>query len=76
MSVLSLGLIIISFTKNGKSTIMNELSFMPSIRCKKASDIIDEINETVNQWKGFDDEVGVDADLRDRGDVGGCWEMR
>lgn len=31
-----------------------------SIRCKKASEIIDEINDTVNHWTSFADEVGVD----------------
>lgn len=36
-----------------------------SIRCKKASEIIDEINDTVNQWKKFADEVEVIPTLRD-----------
>jgi serine/threonine-protein kinase HipA len=36
-----------------------------SIRCKKASEIIDEINDTVNQWKKFADEVNVKITLRD-----------
>ena len=36
-----------------------------SIRCKKASEIIDEINDTVNQWKLFADEVSVKPALRD-----------
>ncbi len=36
-----------------------------SIRCKKASEIIDEINDTVNQWKKFADEIQVDTRLRD-----------
>ncbi|HBS87452.1 MAG: toxin HipA [Bacteroidetes bacterium GWF2_38_335] len=36
-----------------------------SIRCKKASDIVDEINGTVNQWKRFADEVKVKPILRD-----------
>jgi len=35
-----------------------------SIRCKKASEIIDEINDTVNQWKRFADEVNVNPSLR------------
>ena len=34
-----------------------------SIRCKKASEIIDEINDTVNQWKKFADEVNVNSIL-------------
>lgn len=36
-----------------------------SIRCKKASEIIDEINDTVNQWKIFADDVHVKTNLRD-----------
>ena len=36
-----------------------------SIRCKDASDIIDEINQTVNRWKEFADEVQVEPQLRD-----------
>lgn len=36
-----------------------------SIRCKKASEIIDEINETVNRWSAFADEVNVSVVLRD-----------
>lgn len=36
-----------------------------SIRCKHALDIIDEINQIVNQWKTFADEVHVDPQLRD-----------
>ncbi len=36
-----------------------------SIRCKKASEIVDEINGTVNQWKKFADEVNVKPSLRD-----------
>ena len=35
-----------------------------SIRCKKASDIIDEINETVNQWPQFAKESDVSSKLR------------
>ncbi|MCA1757983.1 MAG: type II toxin-antitoxin system HipA family toxin [Bacteroidales bacterium] len=37
-----------------------------SIRCKKASEIVDEINDTVNQWKQFADYVNVDTALRDQ----------
>jgi serine/threonine-protein kinase HipA len=36
-----------------------------SIGCKKAHEIIDEIKDTVNQWKRFADDVEVSADLRD-----------
>ncbi|EON79497.1 HIPA protein [Lunatimonas lonarensis] len=36
-----------------------------SIRCKKASEIVDEINDTVNQWKKFADEANVKHVLRD-----------
>jgi serine/threonine-protein kinase HipA len=36
-----------------------------SIRCKNASDIIFEINQKVNRWKEFADEVKVEPQLRD-----------
>jgi len=36
-----------------------------SIRCKKASEIIDEINDTVNQWEVFADDVNIKTNLRD-----------
>lgn len=36
-----------------------------SIRCKKASEIVDEINDTVNQWKKFADDTNVKSGLRD-----------
>jgi len=35
------------------------------IRLRKASEIIDEINETVNRWKNYADEVHVSPKLRD-----------
>jgi len=37
-----------------------------SIRCKKASEIIDEINDTINQWEKFADDVNVKTTLRDK----------
>jgi serine/threonine-protein kinase HipA len=36
-----------------------------SIRCKKASEIVDEINDTVNQWKSYADDVNAKPTLRD-----------
>ncbi len=36
-----------------------------SIRCKKASEIIDQINDTVRQWKKFADAVQLNTILRD-----------
>lgn len=36
-----------------------------SIRCKQASEIIDDINDTVNQWKSYANDVGVNTNLRD-----------
>lgn len=36
-----------------------------SIRCKKASEIVNEINDTVNQWKRFADEAKVKPSIRD-----------
>ncbi|MFW5758503.1 MAG: type II toxin-antitoxin system HipA family toxin [Bacteroidota bacterium] len=37
-----------------------------SIRSKKASEIIDEINDTINHWKKYADEVNVNPGLRDK----------
>lgn len=53
---------------NGKRkeiTIADLLLVGKSIRCKKASEIIAEINNTVNQWEKFADEVHVNSMLRD-----------
>jgi serine/threonine-protein kinase HipA len=53
---------------NGKRTGISKTDLLvigASIRCKKASEIIDEISETVHQWKGFADEVNVEPKLRD-----------
>jgi serine/threonine-protein kinase HipA len=36
-----------------------------SIRCKKAADIIEKIESTVNQWNNFADEVKVNPIIRD-----------
>ncbi|MDI6402722.1 type II toxin-antitoxin system HipA family toxin [Balneolaceae bacterium ANBcel3] len=36
-----------------------------SIRCKKASAIIDEINDTVRQWERYADDVDVEPSLRE-----------
>lgn len=36
-----------------------------SIRCKKAADIVDEINDTVNQWKKYANEVDINPQFRD-----------
>jgi len=36
-----------------------------SIRCKKASEIVDEINDTVNQWEVFANDVNVETRLKD-----------
>lgn len=53
---------------NGKRTDIQKadlLAIGASIRCKKAADIIDEINDTVKQWKRFANEVHVHPTLRD-----------
>ncbi len=53
---------------NGKRkeiTIADLLLVGKSIRCKKASEIIAEINNKVNQWEKFADEVHVNSTLRD-----------
>ncbi len=57
-----------SLSINGKRKDITKADLLvigESIRCKKASAIIDEINGNVNQWKKFADEVGVQAKLRD-----------
>ncbi len=53
---------------NGKRNDITKTDLLvlgESIRLKKASEIIDEINETVNQWSKYADETQVDAKLRD-----------
>ncbi len=53
---------------NGKRKDMTKADLLivgESIRCKKASEIIDEINDTVNQWKKYADEMAVQPKLRD-----------
>ena len=42
----------------------NLLVISKSIRCKKASAIIEEIEANVINWKKFANEVGVSAKLR------------
>ncbi|MCF8359691.1 MAG: type II toxin-antitoxin system HipA family toxin [Prolixibacteraceae bacterium] len=57
-----------SLSINGKRKGITKADLLvtgESIRCKKASAIIDEINDTVNQWKKFADEVDVNPALRD-----------
>lgn len=52
---------------NGKRNAISRADLLVignSIRLKKASDIIDEINHTVNQWKKFADQVNVTPKLR------------
>ena len=52
---------------NGKRDGINKKDLLiigESIRCKKASEIIDEINETVNQWRQFAKESDVSSKLR------------
>lgn len=53
---------------NGKRkgiTRADLLEIGKSIRCKKASEIIDEINGTVSQWNQYANEVMVQPKLRD-----------
>lgn len=52
---------------NGKRKNINKNNLVVtgrSIGCKKAFEIVDEINSTVNQWKSFADEVHVNPKLR------------
>lgn len=41
------------------------LTIGDSIKCKKAANIINEINSIINQWNQFANEVKVSAELRD-----------
>jgi serine/threonine-protein kinase HipA len=53
---------------NGKRKDITKADLMvlgETIRCKKASEIIDEINNTIQDWKRFSDDVGVHPPLRD-----------
>jgi len=53
---------------NGKRSNITKNDLMvigESIKCKKASRIIDEINDIVNQWLNFAEETGVIHSLRD-----------
>jgi len=53
---------------NGKRKDISKADLLvigETIRCKKASDIVDEINHTVNQWKKFADAVKVKPNLQD-----------
>lgn len=57
-----------SLSINGKRKDITKADLLltgDSIRLKKASYIVDEINETVNQWKKYADEVQVAPKLRD-----------
>ncbi|MCF8382041.1 MAG: type II toxin-antitoxin system HipA family toxin [Chlorobium sp.] len=54
---------------NGKRTDITRedlLEIGRSIKNKKASEVIDEINATVAQWKQYADEAAVSPGLRDR----------
>lgn len=56
-----------SLSINGKRKDITRADLLilgDSIRLKKASDIIDEINETVHQWKKYADEIRVAPKLR------------
>ena len=57
-----------SLSINGKRKDITKTDLLvigDSIRLRKASEIIDEINGTVNRWKEYADEVQVDPKLRD-----------
>ena len=56
-----------SLSINGKRTNITKndlIGIGDSIKCKKASVIIDEINDTVNQWQKFAEETAVIPSLR------------
>jgi serine/threonine-protein kinase HipA len=50
--------------KRNEITKVDLLSIGESIACKKASEIVNEINDIVNEWKRFADEVNVNHSLR------------
>jgi serine/threonine-protein kinase HipA len=57
-----------SLSINGKRKDITKSDLLvigDSIRLKKASEIIDDITETVNRWKEYANEVHVDPNLRD-----------
>jgi len=57
-----------SLSINGKRKAITKADLLTignSIRCKKASEIIDEVFDIVNQWKRFADDVDVNPTLRD-----------
>jgi serine/threonine-protein kinase HipA len=57
-----------SLSINGKRKNITQKDLLlvgESIRCKKAAAIVEEINDTVNQWRRFADEVQVKPLLRD-----------
>lgn len=56
---------------NGKRTGITRNDFLSvakgiSMKSKKAAEIIDEINATIQNWKTFADEVNVHPELRDQ----------
>ncbi len=54
----------LSINGKRKDITRGDLLFVgESVGCKKAADIIDQINDTVNQWKRFADEVEVKRTL-------------
>jgi serine/threonine-protein kinase HipA len=56
-----------SLSINGKRKDITKADLLvigDSIRLRKASEIIDEINGTVNRWKEYANEVQVDPKLR------------
>lgn len=51
--------------KRSDFTKADLLAVEPSIKTKKATEIIDEINEQVNNWNKYANEVGVSKKLRE-----------
>ena len=54
---------------NGKRTDITKedlLTVGKSVSVKNAAEIIDEVNDTVAQWKKYADEVAVSPDLKDQ----------
>jgi serine/threonine-protein kinase HipA len=57
-----------ALSMNGKRKNITKEDMMligTSIKCKKASEIIDHINDEVNYWQQYANEVNVSPELRD-----------
>ncbi|MBK7964238.1 MAG: type II toxin-antitoxin system HipA family toxin [Bacteroidetes bacterium] len=55
----------LSINNKRKDITLEDLLLLgASIKCKKAASIVEEINDTVNQWKKFATDLGVSTELK------------